>query len=98
MRAFRNDKKTLINKVVSAILFNFVLVRKHIVQFNISTYVQTGAWGAKVGIHPGRKKPAITLLFTYKVGDGDLMPGSTFEPLEAFAPQKVTHMLCNGQS
>ena len=38
-----------------------MLVRKHIVQFNISTYVQTGAWGAKVGIHPGRKMPAMTL-------------------------------------
>ena len=38
-----------------------MLVRKHIVQFNISTYVQTGAWGAKVGIHPGRKMQAMTL-------------------------------------
>ena len=38
-----------------------MLVRKHSVQFNISTYVQIGACGAKVGIHPGREMQAMTL-------------------------------------
>ena len=55
-------KKTLINKVVEC---NFVQLcagsQTYCAIQYFYIYVQIGAWVAKVGIHPGRKKPAITL-------------------------------------